>query len=193
MLLENEMIVLFDVDGVLIKAFEFGKRLKLYHSLTDNEINEFFKGPFSKCSEGIADLKHELKPFLKKWKLNYTVDDFCMIWFQLDGQRIHSGQALLNDCRKKGIKTGIATIQEKYRKQYILTNYPEIKSLDYHFFSCDIGYKKPKSEFFNYISKSLATKDILFIDDSPVNVEESKKCGWTGIHFNNQTRLSELI
>ncbi len=67
------MIILFDVDGVLIKAFEFGKWLIKNHSLSDYDLNEFFNGPFLKCSEGKSDLMNELIPFMKKWKAIYAL------------------------------------------------------------------------------------------------------------------------
>ncbi len=190
---EKIMIILFDVDGVLIKAFEFGKWLKKNHSLTDYDLNEFFSGPFLKCSEGKSDLLNELSPFIKKWELNYTAEELCQIWFKYDGLRIKSGHALLNDCKNNDVKIGVATTQENYRKQYIIDNYPEIKSLDYHFFSCDLGFAKPRYEFFDEISRFLKTKDILFIDDSKQNVEASINYGWKGIHYINQTCLSEII
>jgi len=125
------MIVLFDIDGVLIKAFEFGKWLKNNHLLTDEDLNEFFDGPFLKCSEGKADLIKELTPFLIKWGLHYSPEEFCQLWFKHDGLRIQSGHVLLNDCLKQGAKIGIASTQEKYRKQYIMENY--LKSMCVYF------------------------------------------------------------
>jgi len=49
------MIVLFDVDGVLIKSFKFSEWLINNHSLTGADLQEFFNGPFLKCSDGRAD------------------------------------------------------------------------------------------------------------------------------------------
>jgi hypothetical protein len=156
------MIVLFDVDGVLIRAFEFGKWLKQTYSLCDDDLNDFFNGSFSECSEGKADLKHTLRPYLKRWHFPYSVDEFCKMWFEKDGTRLHAGQALLRDCLTHQMKTGIATTQEAYRKQYLLHHYPEIQNLDYHFFSCDVGYKKPRPEFFETVSECSAHRIFCF-------------------------------
>ncbi len=106
------MIILFDVDGVLIKAFEFGKWLIKNHLLTEDDLNEFFSGPFLKCSEGKSDLMNELHPFIKKWNLDYSAEEFCQIWFKYDSLRIQSGHALLNDCNNNDVKIGVVQLRK---------------------------------------------------------------------------------
>lgn len=66
---------------------------------------------------------------------------------------------------------------------------------DYHFFSCEIGYRKPEREFYQTISEGLADYDpaeIIFFDDREENLKEPGRLGWQTVHI-KKDRAAQII
>jgi len=186
-------IILFDLDGVFFKPWKFKEYLEKHHNLFIEDTKEFFHYKFTLCTEGKADFIEEFKPFIKKWKLPYTMYELINIWFKLDGEIIRGTGNYIKYLKSKRIKYGFASTQEKYRMKYIEKNHSIINECNFKFFSCDIGYAKPHDTFFNKVSEKLGTRNILFIDDSKRNVEAAIRNGWNAIHFQeNKTNLMGL-
>jgi hypothetical protein len=114
------MIVLFDVDDVLISAGHFGQWLETTYNLSHDDTSLFFHGPFKACSTGDADLIEVIEPFLKTWEIPMTGKEVVSHWFQLDGQLLASGAALFDEVVNLGLRMGIATTQESYRKKFLI-------------------------------------------------------------------------
>ena len=63
-------------------------------------------------------------------------------------------------------------------------------AFDGQFRSCDIGLVKPSPEIFAFVKQKLGSpKDIVFVDDNPLNVEAAKKAGIPGIVFTSLQQL----
>jgi putative hydrolase of the HAD superfamily len=184
------MIVLFDVDDVLISAGHFGQWLETTYNLSHDDTSLFFHGPFKACSTGDADLIEVIEPFLKTWKIPMTGKEVVSHWFQLDGQLLASGAALFDEVVNLGLRAGIATTQESYRKQFLIEHVDRIKGCDFHFVSCDLGYVKPDPEFYRLINNKLGHEKVLFFDDIQTNVEAAREAGWEAYHYCGETSLA---
>lgn len=173
-------VVLFDVDGVLVNAEQFSKRLARDYGIVQEMTASFFRGRFTECLIGKADLKQALITHLDQWGWQGSVDDFLHYWFdsehRIDELLVHEVQQL----RQRGIRCYLATNQEKYRTAYILEQMGCAERFDGMFSSAHIGYMKHDAEFFAHVLHELAdvpANHILFWDDSPGNVATAKTLG----------------
>jgi putative hydrolase of the HAD superfamily len=69
--------------------------------------------------------------------------------------------------------------------------FPRQDAFDRVFWSAELGMTKPAPEIFAKISDETTTApaDITFIDDSAVNVEAARSCGWDAILFASNAKL----
>jgi len=69
--------------------------------------------------------------------------------------------------------------------------FPRQDAFDRVFWSAELGMTKPASEVFAKISceTKTAPADITFTDDSAVNVEAARACGWDAIRFTSNAQL----
>lgn len=67
--------------------------------------------------------------------------------------------------------------------------------LDGVFVSADLGCCKPDASFYQKVSEGMEVekKDILFIDDSPKNIEGAKEYGMTTLLYNKTDDLFECV
>jgi len=186
------MVVLFDVDGVLVSAGHFGAWLESTYSLTNEDTGHFFRGPFKACSSGHADLLDVITPFLHDWGIEMSPEDVIAHWFRLDSEVMPAGVRLFEEVAGLGLTTGIATTQEKYRKQYLMENIGVIQRCDFHFISCDLGHVKPEPEYYQRISAQLDQQEVLFFDDIAANVRAAREAGWTAHHYQGETSLADF-
>ena len=78
----------------------------------------------------------------------------------------------MKDLQQKNILCYIASAQEKVRAKYFLNTFGFNEVFDGHYISCDIGYRKDKTEYWEFVISDLQEKhsgvklnEILFIDD----------------------------
>ncbi len=173
--------VLFDVDGLVLKARTqfFSHRLAAEQNIPREAVEEFFLGNFKKCSFGQADLKEEIMAYLPKWKYKGSIDDLLMYWFDSESTKDEAVLDVVSVLRKGGIACYIATRQEKYRLQYLLDDIGLKNHFDGAFCTCTIGFDKKDIRFYEHILNELALNpsEVLFLDDTPINVETAKSIG----------------
>lgn len=77
--------------------------------------------------------------------------------------------------------------------------YPAIASLENPFLSHEIGLNKPSPEIYHYLTSKtgVAGSDLVFFDDTPVNVVAAKSLGWNAFVIDPNgdpvTQMRELI
>jgi putative hydrolase of the HAD superfamily len=172
--------ILFDVDGVLVVSESFSVTLARDYQITPEMTAPFFRGPFEQCLVGKADLKAEIASHLPQWGWRGSVEAFLDLWFsssqQIDAALLAAAQRL----RQQGIRCYLATNQERYRTEYLLTQMGLAAQFDGCFSSAHLGYTKDHPAFFQAVLRALPgtrASDILFWDDSPANVETARAAG----------------
>jgi len=187
--------VLFDLDGVVIKGKEkiFSQRLAEELDLPNEVISEFFLNDFRECSFGRADLKEKIAPYLPKWNYKGTVEDLLNYWFESDSVTDKKVLEIVDDLRSKGVICYIATRQEKYRKEYLLNQVGLKDHFDGIFCTCDIGYDKWQSEYWDHVFKTLNAKpeEIMFFCDGQKNVDLAKNLGINSYFYEGVASMEE--
>ena len=172
--------LLFDVDGVLINGEPFSQRLARDYGITREMTAAFFKGPFSGCLVGKADLKQEIASYLLQWGWQESVDHFLADWFAYETCIDAALLAAIQQLRQQGLPCYLATNQERYRTAYLLNEMGFAGKFEGMFSSAHIGYMKGESAFFTAVLEALPgvqAKEILFWDDTPANVAAARAVG----------------
>lgn len=180
--------VLFDADGIIIKAPKmFSQTLAWEYGVSSEKSLPFFHGVFQKCLVGEADLKVEIRPYLESWGVNKNVDDFLSMWFQSENYPDVSMINFVIELKKNGLRCYLATNQEKYRTQYMQDQMGLGKVFDDIYSSADVGFRKPHKDFFLALLHEIKLKsdEVLFTDDSEVNVRAAQLLGIKSHLFKN--------
>lgn len=152
---------------------------KDYKITTDITLN-FFTGEFTECIIGKKDLKIVLPKYLKKWGWNKSVDEFLKYWFKSEHKINQELIDYIQNLKIKGIKCYLATNQEKYRTDYMLNNMKFYNIFNKVYSSAHLGFKKPDLNFWEKILldlKEFKKNEILFWDNSQINIESAKQFG----------------
>lgn len=185
-------VVLFDADGVLINGVQFSSQLARDYGISKEQTKEFFTHVLPQTTIGQADLKEILTPYLEEWGWKKSIDDFLEYWFTSEH---HIDEALVNyiqSLRQRGIICCLATNQEKYRIDYMLTKMDFADMFDMVYVSCHLGVQKPDLSYFQKILDDLdAIKkdEVLFWDDSPSHIQGAKDFG---IHAELYTSFADF-
>jgi putative hydrolase of the HAD superfamily len=177
----NIQAVVFDADGVLFdRPLAFAAHRRTEDPEADAQAAEFFAGPFQDCLVGRADMRELLPAYLEKWRCPYTLDEYLNAWFEIEN---HVDQRLLDaaaSLKLSGVACYVATNQERHRTKHIRNHSGIVPYFERIFASCEIGHRKPDAEFFQAVAHEIGApaEGVLFWDDSPANVEASRRHGW---------------
>lgn len=173
--------VLFDVDGVLIVSEPFSVTLARAYGITTEMTAAFFRdGPFQQCLVGKADLKAEIASHLPQWGWRGSVEEFISLWFTSSQQVDEALLAAVQQLRQEGTRCYLATNQERYRTDHLLTRTALAGQFDGCFSSAQLGYMKNDPAFFHAVLRALPgaqASEILFWDDLLPNVETARTVG----------------
>jgi putative hydrolase of the HAD superfamily len=192
--------VVFDADEMIIKRKEyFSAKISREHHIPEEKVMPFFKGEFQDCVVGKADLKKVIQPYLKEWAWQGTVEDLLKYWFESEQEIDERILEQINNLKSKGAKCYLATKQEKYRTEYLRKNLGFEDLFDGIYSSCEMGYKKPDKDFFEYINddlkkgENLKPEEIMFWDNEEANVAAAKGVGWQSHLYDGFEDFEKII
>lgn len=188
MIYHKDMILLFDGDGVVLKKFPyFTKIYSRRHNVPIEKFNEFFAEPFKLCQKGKGDLKKGITPYLKSWQWNKSADEFLEYWFATDVEVQPEVLKIIENAKKNGYKTYLASEQEKYRAAWIKNILAKDRYFTDTFFSCDLKFNKDENKFYQSIINRLEAdpKNIYYWDDDKKNIITAKNLGINAFLFKN--------
>lgn len=186
------MLFLFDIDGVLNKSDYFTKKYTLDYGVSEDVFIDFFQNEFHTTLTNQSDLLSVLPKYFAEWKWDKSAENFLAYWFQNDVKIDHELLLLIRHYRRMGIKIGLASQQEKYRKKYLLKNEGLEDEFDCFYFSCDLGYLKSESKFYETILRR-ESFPIFFWDDTPEIVKKAKQIGVQAYLYRDNEQLKREI
>jgi putative hydrolase of the HAD superfamily len=186
----NIKAIIYDGDGMVINSEVFYLQVLKEFGSKAEVLNDFYANEFQLCLIGKADLKEEIKPYLVKLGWDKGVDEFIKYWFECEEKVDANIISTIVEIKEKGIKCYLASNQEKYRTEFVLGRIEFENVFDKIFFSSQIGYLKPQTEFFEYIEKELATlgidkREIIFWDDREKNASIAREFGFNAEMYKN--------
>lgn len=186
--------IVFDLDGVMVEPWGFAKLLDSKYGITKEHTKEFFTEVFPDCLKNKLDLKEALAPYLMRWGWSGTVNEFVHQWLISEDLTNEKMANLVHQLKNSGYNCYLGTNQEKYRKDFISKNMGYEELFDRLFFSCELGYMKPETEFFKMIQESINCKpeSIIFFDDQNSYVTAAIASGWNASLFKDfETLIDE--
>ena len=177
--------VIFDADGVLTEPWGFARHLRDKYGYSQEQLRNFFYGPFQEAMAGNGDIREMLPPFLERWQWPGTLDEFIDAWMREDDQLDEQVLAVVDDVKASGVACCLATNQEQTRARYMRREMGFAQRFNHLFFSCEIGHAKPHPSFFQHVTESLGLVPaaILFFDDAEKNVAAARSYGWHAHQF----------
>ena len=181
-------IILFDIDGVLIRLPHFfGIELEKHgFKNAEKSLDSFFTGRDKhKCLKNNANIKKLIFPYLQKFGWEKTASEYLNQQFHFESKYLDQNLiTLVARLKKQNIMCCLATDQEKYRAKFLLNNLNFRNIFDKHYISSNIGYRKCHEQFWTYtlgdLKKELPdikNNEIVFFDDIQNNIDTALKTG----------------
>lgn len=194
--MSNIKIILFDVDGVIIRPpYYFSKELeKQGYNNAVEILNSFFNGEDNvRCLEGKADSKETIMPYLQKFGWKGTAEQFLRQQFRFESRYLDKNIiSLIGDLRRQGTICGLSTNQDKNRAKFLLKVLNFQNFFDKHFISCHIGFRKCNDNFWVKVIDNLTKEflnlklnEIVFFDDNQDSISAASKFGIQTFLFKN--------
>jgi putative hydrolase of the HAD superfamily len=165
--------ILYDMDGVVNRQPDYFSRVYARDAgLDEGALETFFDAEFLKASVGRADLKDLIVKRNDLWQWSGTPEELLQKWFDFENCPDEELVGLIRQQRKSGVKAYLATIQEKYRTDFIRKRmFPDL--FDDIFASCDLGFHKSEAGFFATILErveqdipGIRPDEIVYFDDN---------------------------
>ena len=196
---KNEIkAIIFDLGNVLIKV-DFDRMLI-------NQIKESIGGTalevmeaayndilFRQFCTGMIDSLKFYEELSKRYNLNMSFEKFkekwCNIFELIDGM-----PELLTELGKK-FKIGLLSDTDPIHWQFVLDNYPFLRSIKNPTLSFETGYMKPNPELYQIAAGNVnhSVEECLFIDDRLINVEGAQKAGMKAVEYLNAEQLKKYL
>jgi putative hydrolase of the HAD superfamily len=176
-------VLLFDADGVLFFHTDklFSDRLIADYGVDPVKMEYFFTTIFPECLVGNKDIKQELTDKLDDWGWPGTTEELMEYWYSYEHNIDEPLIDYIRRLRQSGIPSFVATNNDHYRAECLFNNLNIDETVfDKLYAAGDMGVAKPEVTFFQQILDDLdayVPNEILFWDDSLVNVEAAKAMG----------------
>jgi putative hydrolase of the HAD superfamily len=190
--------LVLDFDGVVSVAPPWQANLQADWGIAPEEIQrDFFRDAFPEVVRGRLDLYVALHDYLEPRGLAARVEEFAAYWFEKD---CLIDRDLLEQVaawrRKTGSRCFVATNQEHHRVAWLRDRAGLGAHFDEIIYSAALGVCKPDRVFFTTAEARMgvrAARSILFVDDSPVNVDAARICGWRAVLYRGRESLAAVL
>jgi putative hydrolase of the HAD superfamily len=169
--------VLWDADGVLQRLPGFDE---LWTFLPEETRLSLLAGTFGSDMAdvlvGHIDMAARVDRQLVEHRLSDS-DANAVRATWTDFPPVSEARTVLARLRRQGVVCVLATNQDTLRERHMHPVYDNL--VDRSYYSCSIGLAKPDAGFFQHIAEDLglSPEEMLFIDDSGVNVEGARTVG----------------
>ena len=181
--------IAFDADGVVQSTpFVWRERLAALFDGDPNDVEAFGDDFFSSAAPslvGETTFERAIAPVLERWRVATPLDQFVTMGHEVrvDDTVIE----LIADLRSRGLRVVLATNQDDARGRYMLETLGFADRFDAVAMSYEVGARKPDPRFFDALLSLCGcdAEEVLFIDDSPANVDAARTAGIRGLVFDN--------
>jgi len=179
---EQITTILFDADGVMQRT-ETGWQDELVALLGDRaEVEgEHLVAAIQRAEAptmgGVVDFDESMTKVLEEFSLPADVDDVLDLWTRIIPDP--SMLAAVQDLREAGVLCCLATNQQPRRASWMQRHLRYGEAFDRQFYSCELGLAKPDPAYFTTILTEVdrAPAQVLFVDDTPVNITGARSVG----------------
>ena len=196
---ETGTVLVLDLDGVVVGGLlPWHAALKEDLGLDYGEIQRgFFARDWAEVVRGRLDLFVALHEYFGATGQTDRIEPFVDYWFEKDAVIDRELLADVAAWRKRtGGRVFAASNQEHHRVAWL----KEKAGLGEHFdeivYSAALGVCKPDRVFFTNAQARMGvqnSRSILFVDDSPANVDGARALGWRAVLYRGRESLGRVL
>src|SRR5476651_1061918 len=196
-------VLVLDIDGVVSlaqpgSAHPWYATLKQDLDLDYAEIQrDFFRKNWHEVVRGRLDLYAALNDYFQAKGLSDRLEAFVAYWFEKDAVIDCDVLAQADAWRARtGGRCFAATNQEHHRLAYMRDTVGLGKHFDEMIYSAALGVCKPERVFFTTAQARMGVavaQSILFVDDSPANVDGARMAGWRAMLYRGPESLAAAL
>lgn len=188
--------VIFDLNGVFIKSAKLSDRFEEKFGTPTVDFTLALKDIMPKVRKPNAgDAFDYWKPYLEKWNVNLTREDFFDFWFSAEKEAPEMVN-LLKELKSKGLKVFILSNNFIERANYYDRSFPFLNELfNKVYYSWQTGFTKPNIEAYQNVLKenNLKPEEVAYFDDSEENVEVAGALGIKSFVFKSEEDTQKIV
>ncbi len=187
--------VIFDLNGIFIQSPKLSDR---FHDKFGIPIEEFLlalkKIMIKVRNPNAGDAFAYWKPYLEKWGLNMSKEDFFNFWFDSE-KEIPELVELARQVKKKGIKIFILSNNFIERAVCYGKKFSFLNIFNKIYYSWQTGFVKPSPEAFKnlLLENNLKPEECIYFDNSKENVEMANALSIKSFHFEKIENLEKTL
>ncbi len=193
-------LLALDVDGVLLDPDRGGdghwtNELQRRHDITRDQLREhFFTRHWDDVVNGRQPLEGALDAALDEIGSRCSAADVIDCWHAADFVVIDDAVDLARRAVGAGVPVVLATNQSHERAAHLHAALGERFPIADVWYSAEFGVQKHDARFFELARGRVhPATDIVFVDDTPVNVERAAESGWHAIHADGSTSWTDTV
>ena len=184
---------LWDADGVLQHGVPSWPGV--FADVVGNDVDTFAAAVWADLDAALAgdlDMAAHVEQVIAEQGLSDQRSAILDFWGRIEP--LPQTRELVTEVRAAGVPCYLATNQDNLRASYMrrLLGYDEL--LDGTYYSCEVGAAKPAAPYFLHIADDLgvAPRELVFVDDSPVNVEAAAELGVAAVLWDHEQGVDVL-
>jgi putative hydrolase of the HAD superfamily len=193
----KDTVLALDVDGVLLDPERAGagrwqNALHETYGLDPDLLDDaFFRRSWSEVIVGREPIEPALARALLALAWPVSVEDVLRCWFDADLVIDHEVVRAVNEWAASGVRVVLVTNQEARRASFLESHLGAVLPIEGMAYSGALGVVKRDPTFYpaaeHHLGIDSYRSNVVFVDDSLVNVEAAQRHGWTGIRFSKQS------
>ena len=187
--------VIFDLDGVIIQSQKFSERFHEKFGVSMEEFIPALKDIMAKVRKpGAGEAFAYWKPYLDKWGVNLSEEDFFSFWFSAEKEMPELIE-LAKQIKSKGVKIFILSNNFAERAEYYSKSFSFLNNFDKVYYSWQTGFVKPDKEAFkNLLSENnLKPDECIYFDNSKENIDSANGVGIKSFLFETSAGFEKTL
>lgn len=194
----SERVVIFDVDGVLIKSVNSNREFLWSQTIGEDlgvvsgaVLKDIFSDGWQACILGKADTKKHIQSVFAAHDLGLRADVFIDYWLEHDTEIDQDVIECVGALQSQ--RLFIATNQDKLRTAFLKNIFSHL--FEDIFSSADLGVMKPEDDYFKRIEETIKARpeNIIFIDDLEQNISAAQRRGWNAHLYKDVQGLKKAV
>lgn len=188
--------IVTDMGGVIIELYwEFYAEKMLGRKYSNEELQKLWvtSAATKNFETGKISFDEFTSAIISEFKVSLTPAEIKKNFCAITGPPKPRFHELFSELKKK-FKLAILSNTNRPHIEYLKNKYNLFEDFDALFFSYEIGLMKPFPEVFEYVLKALkaSPEEVLFFDDSKLNVDAAKKLNINSFVVNSPQEIYDI-
>ncbi|MDP3710828.1 MAG: HAD-IA family hydrolase [bacterium] len=188
--------IIFDLNGVFIRSPKLSDRFRDKFNVLEEKFLPVLKEIMAKVRlPNAGDTFSYWKPYLEKWGVNLSKEDFFNFWFSAE-REVPEMIEIARGLKNEGFKIFILSNNFAERTAYYDKNFSFLKELfGKVYYSWQTGFTKSAPEAYKIVlsENGLKPEECIYFDDSKENVELATSLGIKAFIFEEPEGVVSIL